>query len=289
MPEAAELVRLLFQRLDLERLGGDRFAGDPGPGDHRIFGGLVAAQAAVAAGRTVDGRTMNSLHLYFLRGGTYGHAIDFAVERVQEGRSFLRRRVTASQKGEIILTAEASFAEPESDGMTYADAMPAVPLVPEGLPPWRIARTTFAEDDYDFGLLTAVESRVCDDEPFSQPGPDQHSAMWMRVRGPIPEDPLMHAAAIIYASDRAMLSTATDRNGQEIVGRMLASLDHAVWFHGRPRWDGWLLHDMRSPSGFGGRVMVQGVMYSQGGRRMATTTQEGVVRGPRRGTEAPRP
>ena len=97
---SADLVALL----DLEPAGADRFVGrSPEIGWARVYGGQVVAQALVAAARTVPGRSPHSLHAYFLLGGDPAEPILFEVERVRDGRSFSTRRVSASQRGELVM------------------------------------------------------------------------------------------------------------------------------------------------------------------------------------------
>ena len=66
-------IEKLLGYLDIEALDSDLFLGDPGEGSGRLFGGMVAAQSVIAAGRTVDPeRSLHSLHAYFLRPGRHG-------------------------------------------------------------------------------------------------------------------------------------------------------------------------------------------------------------------------
>ena len=117
-------VEHLIARFDLETLDRDLFLGDPGPGDRRLFGGLVAAQSYMAAALTVEEageRPLHSLHAYFLRPGRYQLPIRFVVDRIRDGRSFTTRRVVAHQGGEAIFNLSASFARIE-EGVSHQDA-----------------------------------------------------------------------------------------------------------------------------------------------------------------------
>src|SRR6516225_6563847 len=131
-----ELVDLLH----LETLEVDLFRGFSPPEQRlRVFGGQVAAQALVAAGRTVaDGagveRPVHSLHAYFLRPGDPKIPILYQVDRIRDGRSFTTRRVAAIQRGEAIFHLSASFHVPE-EGVTHQEKLPEVPD-PETLPTW---------------------------------------------------------------------------------------------------------------------------------------------------------
>ena len=108
----ADLIALL----DLESIEEDLFRGrSPETAQQRVFGGQVAAQALVAAGRTVaPERPVHSLHAYFLRPGDPAVPLIYEVDRVRDGRSFTTRRVVAVQHGKAIFNLAASFhrAEP---------------------------------------------------------------------------------------------------------------------------------------------------------------------------------
>jgi acyl-CoA thioesterase-2 len=128
-----------LQNLDLEALDSDLFLGNPGRGEGRLFGGMVAAQSVIAAGRTVaPERKLHSLHAYFLRPGRHGVPIRFVVDRIRDGRTFTTRRVKAHQAGEAIFNLSASFARPE-EGISHQDPMPEAPA-PDGLTEWEDAR-----------------------------------------------------------------------------------------------------------------------------------------------------
>jgi acyl-CoA thioesterase-2 len=266
----------LLRRLDLDAGSGDEFhAPNPGEG-RRLFGGLVAAQSVIAAGRTVppdvaDGRTvvggrpLHSLHAYFLRPGRPGVPIRFAVTRLKDGRNFAARTVFAWQAEEIIFTLHASFTRHE-DGISHQDPMPETP-------PPETARGRTEPDGHPF------EMRLCDDEleQVGAPLPPRRRN-WMRPRGAVPDDPLVHTALLVYASDRKLISTGARPHGLEHGRRQAASLDHAVWIHGPFLFDGWLLFDMQSPVARNARALVHGAFYRPDGVRMASVAQEGLIR-----------
>jgi acyl-CoA thioesterase-2 len=117
----------LLDLLDLEQIELDIFRGrSPDERVQRVFGGQVAGQALVAAGRTVDpDRPVHSLHAYFIRPGDPAVPLVYTVERVRDGRSFTTRRVSAIQHGKTIFTLSASFHRPEP-GPEHSDTMPQV-------------------------------------------------------------------------------------------------------------------------------------------------------------------
>src|SRR5437879_8105899 len=115
----------LIDLLDLEQIEVNIFRGrSPDERVQRVFGGQVAGQALVAAGRTVPAdRPVHSLHAYFIRPGDPAVPIVYLVDRVRDGRSFTTRRVSAVQHGETIFTLSASFHHPEP-GPEHADPLP---------------------------------------------------------------------------------------------------------------------------------------------------------------------
>src|SRR5205823_14642183 len=89
----------LLDILDLEPIEVNIFRGrSPDEKGQRVFGGQVAGQALVAAGRTVaPDRFVHSLHAYFLRPGDPDVPILYDVDRLRDGKSFTTRRVVAIQ------------------------------------------------------------------------------------------------------------------------------------------------------------------------------------------------
>ena len=114
--------------LDLEAIETDIFRGvSPKVSLQRVFGGQVAGQALVAAGRTVEAdRQVHSLHSYFIRAGDPAIPIIYNVERIRDGQSFSVRRVLAIQHGKPIFTLSASFQLPQG-GIDHQAEMPRVP------------------------------------------------------------------------------------------------------------------------------------------------------------------
>jgi acyl-CoA thioesterase-2 len=254
----------------------------------RVFGGQVLAQCVMAAGITVrdvndgDGpRPIHSLHAYFMRPGDDTLPIRFAVEEMRDGNSFSTRRVHAVQKGAPIMSMVCSFQE-RAGGLDHQEPMPAVPG-PDGL-------NSLADDfrgiDHP-GARHVAESRPIELRPiesnlFLDAGADQVAAnhVWMRAIGQLPDDPLLHAAVLAYASDYTLLEPVLRRHGLTWTDRRLrvASLDHSMWFHRDARADQWLLYAQESPSALSGRGLAIGNMYTQDGSLVATTAQEGMVR-----------
>ena len=265
----------LLRRLDLEQQGTDLFVGVPGKGEGALFGGMVAAQSVVAAGRTVHERQLHSLHGYFLRPGRHAVPIHFSVDCIREGRTFSTRSVVARQEGEAIFSMSADFTCPE-EGIAHQDAMPPAPE-PANLPDWEDLRAQLLG-----GARRAdgpVEVRVCDPESTVPSAKlPAYRRVWMRPRGTLPEEPLVHAAVLVYASDRTLLRTAARPHGVTWRLRVGASLDHAVWVHHPARFDDWLLFVSESPVAYAARALLLGAMYRRDGVRVASVAQEGLLR-----------
>jgi acyl-CoA thioesterase-2 len=117
----------LIDQLTLERIEVNLFRGfspeDDGP---RMFGGLVIAQALLAAYATVPDRICHSLHAYFIRPGDPTIPTLYEVDRSRDGGSFTTRRVTAVQRGEQIFNLAASF-QAEAEGAEHQFPMPEWP------------------------------------------------------------------------------------------------------------------------------------------------------------------
>ncbi len=279
----------LVDLLDLERLEVDLFRGrSPNEERLRVFGGQVAAQSLIAAGRTVaDGRgverPVHSLHAYFLRPGDPKIPIVYQVDRIRDGRSFTTRRVAAIQGGEPIFHLSASFHVPEQ-GVTHQEQAPQVPD-PETLPTWAEAAARYAAD-YDEWMsrprpidVRHVGAPIRTTPGEQAPRPPSHQ-MWFRADGRLPDDPLLHTCLVAYASDMTLLDTIMLPHGVIWAEGIQVSLDHAMWFHRSFRADEWLLYDQYSPSASGGRGLATGTIFTRDGLLAVSVVQEGLLRTP---------
>ncbi|MFC9828740.1 acyl-CoA thioesterase [Streptomyces albogriseolus] len=288
----SQALQELLDLLDLEQIEENIFRGrSRASAVPRVFGGQVAAQALVAAGRTVPAdRPAHSLHAYFLRIGDPGAPIVYTVDRIRDGRSFTTRRVVAVQHGKPIFHLSASFQTYE-EGLDHQAPMPPSPD-PETLPTSEERLRGYPHLSSDvvhryLGARAAVDLRYVDDPPYGRFGEprDPHSQVWFRTNGKVEgDDPLLHVVLATYVSDMTLLDSillAHGRGGWAVGDVVGASLDHAMWFHRPFRADEWLLYDQQSPSAHGGRGLGQGRIYTQDGRLAVSVIQEGVVRVPR--------
>jgi acyl-CoA thioesterase II len=286
--------------LDLEQVELNIFRGRSPEGERRqrVFGGQVAGQALVAAGRTVPAnRPVHSLHAYFIRPGDPTVPLVYLVERVRDGRSFTTRRVTVVQHGETIFTLSASFHDPQPGGFDHFVPMPAVPG-PEEIEPTAVRLRRLygaAAEDYardspidirHVGPLLAEARAEARAEGGTGPaGPDTGvlgtgNVVWLKADGDLPDDPLLHVCVMTYASDMTLLDTVLRTQGVSWAdgGIIGASLDHAMWFHRPFRADRWLLYAQDSPSASDSRGLARGEIYSQDGTLVVSVVQEGLLR-----------
>jgi len=279
-------VAPLMAVLGLEERDRDVFVGQtPTTPQQRIFGGQVAGQALMAAGLTVPSdRGVHSLHSYFLRPGDPHEEIRYIVDRIRDGRSFTTRRVIACQwrKGEdvAIFALTADFTAGEQPVAEHSLPMPEVPG-PEGLPGIPEMYAKYPERAaWMHAMGQAVEQRFLEDpfEPGPKRPPDTQHRTWLRVRGRLPDDPAVHAAALTFASDLTLLSVGVARLGVGWGAFIGASLDHAVWFHHPMRPDEWFLYEGDSPAASAGRALCFGQIWSADGTHVATVVQEGLIR-----------
>jgi acyl-CoA thioesterase-2 len=284
MAAVAELLSIL----DLEQLEQNLFRGrSPQNGWQRVFGGQVVGQALVAADRTVDmeDRLPHSMHAYFLLAGDPKVPIIYDVERIRDGGSFTTRRVKAIQHGQPIFTMSVSFHKHET-GMEHQIAMPDVPdpdtlpseaeLKARLLPNLPEVMRTYWERDRPIELRPVDISRYIGGGKATEPS----QYIWIKANGTLPDDIRLHQCVLAYASDFSLLDTALVPHGRVLFdpSLMLASLDHAVWFHRPFRADEWLLYVQESPSAQAARGFCRGSIFTRTGSLVASVAQEGMIR-----------
>src|SRR5258708_6393229 len=275
----------LLNLLELERLEVDLFRGASRDiGAPQVFGGQVLGQALTAAAATIEGRVVHSLHAYFLRRGDCNAPIVYQVDRSLDGHICATRRVIAIQHGQQIFNMAASF-QVNEPGFEHQLAMPAVPA-PESLPeptgppapllerlPERVRRFFEQPRPFEFRMVQRID--------YLRPqraAPERQ--IWFRAVGALPDDEMLHRRLLAYVSDFFLLDTANLPHGASILQPtiVMASIDHALWFHRTLRVDDWLLYAMESPSASGARGFARASVYARDGRLVASAAQEGLVR-----------
>ncbi len=276
----------LQRQFELERLEVNLFRGQSrDTGSPQVFGGQVLGQALKAASATIDdGRICHSLHAYFLRRGDFNKPIVYSVDRSRDGGSFSARRVLAIQNGEQIFLCSASFQEPEP-GLEYQAGMPKVPP-PEELQsfakppqavleklPEKLRRWLEIERPFEFRPVQQYN-------PLAPVACEPVRQIWMRAVDKLPDDDALHRCLIAYISDYWLLDTTTMPHGSSFLrgNLIMASIDHAIWFHRPGRVDDWLLYSLDSPSSSGSRGFARGSLYTRAGVLVASTAQEGLIR-----------
>ncbi|MGB5258680.1 MAG: acyl-CoA thioesterase II [Woeseiaceae bacterium] len=279
------VLKDLIALLKLERIEDNIFRGDSRDiGSPQVFGGQVVGQALSAAQHTVEGRVAHSLHAYFLRRGDVNAPIIYDVDRARDGGSFSNRRVVAIQHGRPILNLAASFQTPEQ-GLEHQGDMPEAPP-PEGLKdltevaadvlenvPMKLRRFMTDKRPFEFRPVDPVSLDAREKLP-----PRKH--VWIRAVDRLPDDRALHQNLLAYVSDFELLATSTLPHGLSMTrgGVIMASLDHALWFHRDFRIDEWLLYSMDSPNASGARGFARGQLFTRDGSLVASTSQEGLVR-----------
>jgi acyl-CoA thioesterase II len=279
----SEALQQLIDLLNLETIEVNIFRGHHNDEARlRTFGGQVAAQALVAAGRTVTDKAVHSLHAYFLRPGDPHSPILYQVDRIRDGKSFATRRVVAIQHGEAIFHLSASFHVHEP-GVEHAIAMPSapdplsLPTFKERYAPMKEKLGTWFDQPRPIDLRFIDEpSRLTSKDDAREPKQN----VWFRPEGELPDDPLLHACVVAYASDMTLLDSAIIPHGihWDDGSMMGASLDHAMWFHRPFRADQWLLYVQESTCAYGARAISRGEIYTQAGELVVSVVQEGLIR-----------
>ena len=271
--------------LQLEPRGEDRFRAHNEPSRFgRTFGGQLLAQAMHAATATVSDHAPHSLHAYFVASGASDLPLDIIVDRVRDGRSMATRHVDVMQDGRRILTAIASFhtnpGEPElvhaPVDMPPPDEMPLLQHWVRHVPTEMLDRAQTWID-----VPPPLEMRIAEPPTFmggaQQAGPRSH---WMRLPRDIGDRPAVHSAMLAYASDYLLLDMASRSHPDKVDYASFAavSLDHAIWLHRPVRFDQWHLHTQETVSVTGHRAFIRGLIHDAGGRLVASTAQEVLVR-----------
>jgi acyl-CoA thioesterase II len=280
-----QLLDDLIKVMTLERLEMNLFRGESRDiGSPQVFGGQVLGQALVAATATAEDRVVHSLHAYFLRRGDFNAPIVYEVDRALDGKHFSSRRVIAVQHGRQIFNMSASFQLPET-GLEHQSSIPDVPP-PESL---RDLESHYRDvlDKLPAGVRRMLElKRPFEFRPVEAPDPlrrDKSAPLkyiWFRTVDKLADDEALHRCLLAYVSDFHLLDTALKPHGISMISPKLviASIDHAMWFHRSIRVDDWLLYALDSPSASGARGFTRGSVFARDGSLVASAAQEGLMR-----------
>jgi len=280
-----QLLDDLIKVMTLERLEMNLFRGQSRDiGSPQVFGGQVLGQALVAATATAEDRVVHSLHAYFLRRGDFNSPIVYEVDRAMDGKHFSSRRVIAIQHGRQIFNMSASFQSAEA-GVDHQVSIPDVPP-PESLRDMEAYYRDVA-DKLPAGARRVLEQkRPFEFRPVDPPDPlrrdksPPHKYIWFRTVDRLADDEALHRCLLAYVSDFHLLDTALKPHGVSMLASnlVIASIDHAMWFHRSIRVDDWLLYAVDSPSASGARGFTRGSVFARDGRLVASAAQEGLIR-----------
>lgn len=274
MPRNAEE---LIEVLALKESGSDRFEGALPRRTElvRLYGGLMFAQTYLAAARTTDpSYEVHSLHTTVVSPGAVDVPMTYEVRNVRDGRSFATRVVEGRQGERLVLTGTVEFHRPE-EGRSHQDAMPMDVPSPCETPKRRPADP--ANDEWGCMDFRRADGGAGEDEHRDRPGWQRY---WFRINGTVGDDPHLHTAALIYASDMSLMGAALAPHGMRAGGRetMIATLNHSMWFHRPHRVDEWWLYDQHSPASAHGRGLSFASVFAGDGTLTTSVAQEAVLR-----------
>ncbi len=290
---SAEHLKELLTVLDLtpvgssgspDRVGPDAFIGThPSRNPVRTFGGQMMAQAFVAASRTVSEKLPPStLSMHFIAGGDPAKDLEFEVVRLRDERRFANRRVDVTQDGVLLGTALVAHLA-GGRGLEHNLTAPQVPA-PESLPTIDDLLVGYEETVPHFvSALRPIQWRYTNDPAWvmrDKGGRLDHNRVWLTADGPMPDDPVLHAAALVYSSDTTVLDSIITTHGLSWgFDRIFAvTMNHSVWFHRPVRFDEWVLYSTSSPVAADSRGLGSGHFFNQAGQAVATVMQEGIVK-----------
>ena len=241
----------------------------------QVYGGQVLGQAIKAAYNTIESdRMIHSAHAYFLLRGDVNAPIIYEVDRSLDGGSFSSRRVVAIQHGRQIFHLSASFQKEEKGLDFYRQWTPPIDALHEALEQKLPEEHNFQNEYFDVHFL-----------PEDKRTHEDCVQYWMKAKHPLPDDLACHHSVLAYISDMGLLLSTLNPHGLDEPNMqkrhekvLLATIDHAIWFHRPFRADDWLFYECRVQSTGNGRGLANGRIYDQNGTLVASTSQEGVLR-----------
>lgn len=274
----------LLAVLELTPVGDEVFTGrHPRKNPMRTFGGQLMAQGFVAASRTLDHELPPSaLSIHFIAGGDPSVDIEYRVVRLRDERRFANRRVDAMQNGKLLATAIISYLA-GGHGLEHNFEMPKVPE-PHTLPTIDELLVGYEEVVPAFvSALRPIEWRYTNDPAWvmrDKGGNLRHNRVWLRAAGDMPDDPVLHTAAMIYSSDTTVLDSIITTHGLSWGwDRIFAvTINHSVWFHRQVDFSDWVLYSTASPVAAESRGLGMGHFFNRSRQVIATVAQEGIVK-----------
>jgi acyl-CoA thioesterase-2 len=275
----------LLAVLDLTRADDDLFIGShPSKNPIRTFGGQMMAQAFVAASRSLKYDVPPSaMSVHFIAGGDPEKDLEFRVVRLRDERRFANRRVDVMQDGQVLTTAMIAYLVGGSQGLEHSVEPPAL-TDPESVLPVDDLLLGYENVVPHFvDALRPIDWRYTNDPTWVMRDKGErlaHNRVWMRAVARMPDDPVLHTAAMIYSSDTTVLDSIITTHGLSWgYDRIFAvTTNHSVWFHRPVRFDEWVLYSTSSPVSADSRGLGTGHFFDRSGQVLATVVQEGIVK-----------
>lgn len=240
-------------------------------------GGDALARAALAAAESCPGQELRSLHASYLRALPPGVALRLRVEPLADGEDGAVRRVRIEGDG-LLCSVTARFGPP-GEGTAYQDAAiaPGLPA-PDELPSTHEQARAEGWSDYAHGPL---EFRRAHPRVWPDPEGDTSGGhlTWLRPRAPLPADARVQTAALVFLADFYSHWPFERRIGRTFGYGHFRPLDHALWLHRTPRWDGWWLLESTSEVAHAGVALARRRIFTRDGTLLATAAQAALVAG----------
>ncbi|EER34651.1 conserved hypothetical protein [Candida tropicalis MYA-3404] len=247
---------------------GNRPLNKPTPRTRGVYGGNFCAQAVLVGIESAPvGYTPHSIHSYFIRGGDPDIPVEWEVEIISNGKSFSNRIVKGIQHGNVVYVAAVSLTKRNSagskDDFTY------------DTPPDETVKTySNAELDtyYQSSLFIEVKNYPkqlhSHQISYSVKWGETNDA-WKNVSQPYQ---FVGLAAISDVLDLGQILRNLDIH---LDPKFNVSLDHTVFFHGTD-FDitKWSTTTIRLSKLAHGRALIEGEVYSDTGRHIASIVQE---------------
>ena len=283
-PDEPSDFEQLLAVLDLERVDDETYLGShPSKNPPRTFGGQLMAQSLIAGARALThANPPAALQAHFIAGGDPTKDIEYRVVRLRNERRFANQRVDALQDGNLLASTMLSFLS-GGRGLEHGVSPPDVPD-PLSVPPVdELLRGYEQVVPHFVKALRPIDWRYTNDPTWVMRDKGErltYNRVWMKAAGDLPDDPLLHTAAMVYSSDTTLLDSIITTHGLSWgYDRIFAvSANHSVWFHRQVRFDDWVLYSSSSPAAHDSRGLGTGHFFDRNGHLLATVVQEGIVK-----------
>ena len=202
--------------------------------------------------------------------------------RLRDERRFANRRVDVCQGDDLLTTAMVSYMN-GGRGLEHGVEPPDVPG-PEELPRIDELLRGYEETVPHFvSALQPIDWRYTNDPAWVMRDRGEsldHNRVWLKTEGAMPDDPVLHSAALVYSSDTTVLDSIITTHGLSwgFDRIFAATMNHSVWFHRPVRFDEWVLYSTSSPVAAESRGLGTGHFFDRSGALLATVASDAVVK-----------